>query len=268
MKPQEVYLAWAPADSIWSPWAIPVPFAQILFMTNEDKSELDGIQTLTDGFVPAPDLAVVLDLPGEQSARLGLALAMRGLRPVPVIDGSPGPDVFATAKGILFSGPTVVASRSIAVDMRQLMRWLYIGAAVLPSLNLTSNARPVFILDALRVGAANNLGPEVFDNRWKTFPQDFPSARFLKEQGISKVLLIQASASNPSEDLSHVLLRWQEDGIVIHAAPAGDFGSSHPIDIRRPPLFRSLWHRAWALIGLQRASRGEFGAWPRGSGSG
>jgi hypothetical protein len=30
VKPEEVYLAWAPTESIWSPWAIPVPFAQIV----------------------------------------------------------------------------------------------------------------------------------------------------------------------------------------------------------------------------------------------
>jgi hypothetical protein len=268
VKPQEVYLAWAPTDSIWSPWAIPVPFAQIVCVPINVESDLNGIQSLAEKLIPAPDLAVVLDLPGEQSARLGLALAMRGFRPVPVIDGSPGPDVLGTVKGVLLSGPTVVADRSIAVDMRQLMRWLCIGAVVLPSFNLTPNARPVFILDALRTGTANSLGPEVFDNRWKTFPQDFPSARFLKEQGISQVLLIQTSASEPSEDLGHVLLRWQEDGIAIHVASASNVGSSHPIQIHRPPLFRTLWYRALALIGLKRAANGGFGAWPHGSGGG
>ena len=267
MKPQEVYLAWA-VDSIWSPWAIPVPFAQILCVTIDVESELHGIQSLAEGLVLMPDLAIVLDLPGEHSARLGIALAMRGFRPVPVIDGSPGPDVLGTLKGLLFSGPTVVEDKNIAVDMRQLMRWLCIGAALLPSFNLTSNARPVFILDALRIGTTHSLGPEVFDNRWKTFPQDFPSARFLKEQGISQVLLIQTSASEPTEDLGHVLLRWQEDGIAIHAASAGNVGSSHPIQIHRPRLFRTLWYRALALIGLKRGARGGFGAWPHGSDGG
>jgi hypothetical protein len=234
----------------------------------DTENELKGLEGLAEGLSPEPDLAVVIDLPGEQSARLGLSLAMRGFRPVPVIDGSPGPDFLGIVSGAMLAGSSVVANRSVAVDMRQLIRWLCIGAAGLPSFNIALNARPVFLLDSMRTGAATGVGPEIFDNRWKTFPQDFPSARFLNEQRISRVLLIQACLEQPGEDLAHVLLRWQEGGIVIHAARADDLGASQLIRVHRPGLFRSLWYRALALIGLKRSASGGFGAWPHGSGGG
>ena len=268
MRPEEIYLAWAPAGSKWSPWAIPVPFAQIVCVPTDAESELRSIEGLAAGLESETDLAVVIDLPGEQSARLALSLAMRGFRPVPVIDGSPGPNSLSTVSAVLLAGPSIVANDSVAVDMRQLVRWLCIGATALPSFNLQPNARPVFLLDSMRTGSATGVGSEIFDNRWKAFPQDFPSARFLKEQGIGRVLLIQASVAQPCEDLAHVLLRWQEEGIAIHAASADDVKSRLPIQVYRPNSFRKLWYRMLALIGLKRSMAGGFGGWPQGSGGG
>lgn len=266
MKPEEVYLAWAPPDSIWSPWAIPVPFAQIVCISPDIEKELAVVDALEKGLTPESDLAVVVDLPGADAIRLGLGLALRGFRPVPVIDGSPGPDVLGTQP--LFGDSSAVAiSPSTAVDMRQTMHWLCLGAALLQPLKIAENAPPVFILDALRIGRVST-GPEVFDNRWKTFPQDFPSARFLKEQGIRRALLIQDIVAQPSEDLAHVLLRWQEEEISLYVSNAAACGSMEPIRINRPSHFRALWHRALALIGLRRGAAGGFGAWPQGSGGG
>src|SRR5260221_7980054 len=152
--------------------------------------------------------------------------------------------------------------------MRQTMRWLCIGAALLPTLKIATTATPVFLLDALRTGRRSTPGVELFDNRWKTFPQDFPSARFLEEQGIQRALLIQDTVAQPCEDLAHVLLRWQEEGISIFASSAAAPRSMALIRVSRPSQFRALWQRALALIGLRRAGEGGFGAWPQGSGGG
>jgi hypothetical protein len=268
MKPEEVYLAWAPPDSIWSPWAIPVPFAQIVCVPLETEKELAGVDDLANGLVLEADLVFVVDLPGADAIRLGLGLALRGFRPVPVIDGSPGPDILGTSQSMFAVSPAVTSSASTAVDMRQTMRWLCIGAVVLPTLKIAANAAPVFLLDALRLGRTPTVGTEVFDNRWKTFPQDFPSAGLLKEHGIRRALLIQDIVRQPNEDLAHVLLRWQEAGISIHAARAEHLNASESIRVNRPTRFRALWHWALALIGLSRAASGGFGAWPQGSGGG
>ena len=266
MKPEDVYLAWAPADSIWSPWAVAVPFAQIVCAGLEATEEMESVKDLAAGLTPEPDLAVILDLPGDQAVRLSLALASRGFRPVPLIDGSPGPQIPSVFPSLNVARPTGAAA--IAVDMRQTMRWLCIGAVQLASLSISANASPVFLLDALRTGIGQNFGPEVFDNRWKTFPQDFPSAKFLLEHGIRRILLIQDSVASPAEDLAHVLLRWQQGGLAIFAASVAAVDAPTLITVRRPSQFRALWHRALALLGLRRASTGGFGAWPHSSGGG
>ena len=49
MNPEEVYLSWAPPESVWSPWAIPVPFAQIVCVPLELERELAGIDFLAHG---------------------------------------------------------------------------------------------------------------------------------------------------------------------------------------------------------------------------
>ena len=268
MKPEEVYLAWAPPDSIWSPWTIPVPFAHIVCVPLELEQELVGVDALASGLRLESGLAVVVDLPGANAIRLGLSLALRGFRPVPVIDGSPGPDILGTSQPMFAGTSPATISGSTAVDMRQTMRWLCVGAGLLPALKIAPNAAPVFLLDGLRTGRTPIPGTEVFDNRWKTFPQDFPSARFLKERGIRRALLIQDISGQPREDLAHVLLRWQDEGILIYACSAVAPSSMESIQVNRPSWYRSLWHRALALIGLSRGASGGFGAWPQGSGGG
>ncbi len=90
------------------------------------------------------------------------------------------------------------------------------------------------------------------------FPQDFPSARFLVERKIKRVTLVQAEKTQPSEDLSHVLLRWQEAGIEILAKTNGDVGAPSGITVSRPSRFKESWYRA--LAGLRRSSVGAFGS--------
>jgi len=41
MTPEELYEVWAPPDSIWSQWVIPVPFAQIVCLDTEREKSLE-----------------------------------------------------------------------------------------------------------------------------------------------------------------------------------------------------------------------------------
>jgi hypothetical protein len=87
MTREEVFQIWASAESIWSPWAIPVPFAQMICVGKDIPFDLSGLAETADRFDAAPDLAMVLDLPGDKAIKLGLALAQKEFRPVPLIDG-------------------------------------------------------------------------------------------------------------------------------------------------------------------------------------
>lgn len=268
MTPEEVYQIWAPEESVWSPWAIPVPFAQMVCADlGGEFSDLLESEGVAAGFLPAPDLAMVVDLPGREAIHLGLALAQRGFRPVPVIDGSPGPGVSGLGGSWMDQGGELGPSGT-AVDMRQLLRGLCKGATLLKSLTIAANASPVFVLDAMRLAEGRPIGEGVFDNRWKTFPQDYPSARFLQERGVARVVVIQARAVQPQEDLSHVLLRWQEGGIRLETYGTTEGGLPRALYVNRPSAFRALWQRALAMFGLRRGAFGGFGDWPHGTGGG
>jgi len=250
MTPEEIYLRWAPESSPWSAWVIPVPFAQLTLLSWAQDTEPQlgfDLGDLAGAF--HKDVAIVVDLPGAQLIPFGLALARLGYRPVPVIDGSPGP------------------SQSV-VDMTVLLRELQLGAEVLDGLTIPRDAPPAFLLDAARMKGHHALRPELFDNRWKTFPQDFPSGRFLQEHGIGGVLLVQENAGQPQEDLAHVLLRWEEAGLRLKVFGTRTGGSSLELNVNRPSHFRMLWQRALAMLGLRRASIGGFGNWPQSTGGG
>jgi len=259
VTPEEIFLQWAPAQSIWSTWAIPVPFAQIPRQTTTlgDVGEAETFELPAVQFQVPANTTVILDLPGPASVGMALALAQLGMRPVPVIDGSPGSSL---------GGVPAVGETQVRVQMGETLRKLSVGARVLQGLSIAANARPVFVLDALRHGneAANHAAQ--FDNRWKTFPEDFPAAQFIQEQGITTALLVQEKTHQPSEDLAHVLLRWEEAGIQILAVGTEEPKNPRVIRVARPMRFRALWYRALELLGLQNGLFDWSGDWPRGSG--
>jgi len=268
MTPEEVYQIWAPVDSIWSPWAIPVPFAQMTCLDSAAPPDLSDVIEIARRFEPSADLAIVIDLPGERSIKLGLALAERGFRPVPVLDGSPGPGISGLGGTWMDEDPAALGASGVAVDMRGALRWLCRGAALLRELQIEANASPAFLLDACRMAPGQSITAKVFDNRWKTFPQDYPSARFLAERGIRRVVLIQEYGGQPQEDLSHVLLRWQQAGIGIEVFGTKLGAGPEQLSVNRPSFFRALWQRALAVLRLRPGAGGGFGDWPHSTGAG
>jgi len=264
MKREEVFLAWAPKDSIWSPWVLPVPFAQLNCLDFAPAVEVkaDSFPWIPEG--GKEEFAYILDLPGEQAIRYGLAMAGLGLRPVPVIDGSPGAGEFYFSREPQAS-TTPAWHPNVAVDMTELLRVLCEGASALVGTALPAAALPVFLLDARRMKADRLLNDEIYDNRWRVFPQDFPSAKFLLEHGVRRVLLVQERKGQPQEDLAHVLLRWQEGGIVIESVGASDGSSREEIPVTKPSWFRWIWYRALVALKLRRSWSGGFGGFPMSS---
>lgn len=262
MTTEELYALWAPRDSVWSPWVLPVPFAQLICpqgttLTEPPPFHLDW---LPEG--EPRDLAIVADLPGEDAIHYGLALLQRGYRPVPVIDGSPGPDRDPLIP--IHSSPVGAANKSASiVDMRGLLLALCQGAARLREMKLAPDAPPAFLLDCKRMTGAAYVIEGAFDNRWMVFPQDFPSSRFLRDHGIRRVAFVHDTfLTQPPDDLAHVLLRWQEDGIAIERKSARFGDAPVALQVNRPSRFRAAWYRALAALGLRRNDAGGFGGYP------
>ncbi|MFG0292538.1 MAG: hypothetical protein ACF8MJ_05230 [Phycisphaerales bacterium JB050] len=146
------------------------------------------------------------------------------------------------------------------VDTSRITAALCAGAAELQNTDIPDHAPPAFMLDALRTSMTGSASPGVYDNRWITLPQDFPSARFLLEKQIHAVCVLQPETKRPADDLLHVLRRWQDSGIRISRAALDAPGRFDQYTVLKPGLYKSLFYRTITRIGLKRHSAGGFGA--------
>lgn len=233
MNGERCYGIWAPDDSPWSAWAKPVPFSQLDRLGVKARAV-----TAFDGRLPryAADTAVIVELDGRDAVRAALALAHQGWRPVPLFNATMAP------KGV--------------VDLVPVMESLLAGAEVLEGITIRPHAPPAFLIDARRMNG--RPAPGAYDNRSIVLPQDFPSATMLVARGIRTVVLVQPEVGNPRQDLSHVLLRWQQAGLELRQEAVS--GAVETLVVTPPSLYRKAWHRMIALLGLRRSNVGGFGA--------
>lgn len=240
LNAEACFAVWAPDGAIWSPWAKPALFATgNVFASGElppDPSGAIDHPVLPEVFTAT---AVVIDLPGAESVRVGMAMAARGFRPVPLYNGTSGP-------------MPVVDNAALAAAIGQ-------QTTTLGALPLRPDAKPAFLLDSTRLTATTPIGPGRYDNRWVTLPQDFPSAALLQHHGLTQVTLIVAGGT-PMPDLSHVARRWQEAGLRIRLIDPATWSVTDPYDVPVPSLFRRAWYTASAMMGLRRANVGGFGS--------
>lgn len=240
MTRMELYEAWAPPESVWSRWAKPVLFAEMP-LTQTSEALGDALVETTGLSCPAPDerTALVVELPGVQSVVAGADLARRGYRPVPLFNAS--------------SGPAAI------LDVERIKAALRRYAPTLGALSIPADAPPAFLLDSERLAGSRIVAPGRFDNRWVVLPQDFPSGNFLLSQDIRSAALLRINGERVSDDLAHVLRRWQEAGMPLRRLSTTPGAKCRPLEVPRPSRFRALWYRALAVAGLRRNSAGGFG---------
>src|SRR5215469_3092864 len=188
MNKAEMYAVWAPDSSLWSPWTKPVLFAYLDAMAA--ASELPAASANLDWCPPAKDkVVVVVDLAGAESVLMGVALAERGYRPVPLYNAVPLPSGYPVLDPA--TGRNVAA-----VDVLPIISSLRRGAERLANLQISTDAPPVFLLDDNRQGDGRTMMEDEFDNRSVCFTTDFPSANFLLGHGFQQALIVQKSALN------------------------------------------------------------------------
>jgi hypothetical protein len=240
MTSQDCFAIWAPENALWTEWAKPVAFTGVV-MASLGEAPLDvpklEIPGLPEGW---SQTAIVVDLPGEEAVAAGLMLAARGFRPVPLFNGTMGPNA--------------------VIDVQQITRALGAAAPGLSQMTLAPDARPAFLLDSRRGELLGADDPGRYDNRWIVLPQDFPSAAFVLNKGIREVVVIQRQILTPAEDLSHVLLRWQRAGIRLKVIDLATGDVTDDVKLWRPSKFRMAWYVAVALLGLRRSNVGGFGS--------
>ncbi|QQO07805.1 hypothetical protein [Breznakiella homolactica] len=240
----KTYKLWAPDNAVWTAWAKPVLFATIPVGVPVKLviPKIGWIQSAEKNTM------VILDLPEKRGVEEALALAGLGYRPVPLYNGVFGPSGYA-----------------MAVDVSGIAKALYQGAVNLQDLRIPGDAPPAFMLDSSRMdGYSKPMGR--YDNRWCVFPQDMPSAAFLVQRGIKRIIV---RAGAVASDLSHILCRYQEQGIGIYLC--GDSKKIRPVTVSKPSEFKSLMYRFKVTLGLTRNAAGGFGGYvpePTQSGSG
>src|SRR5258708_8885675 len=99
---------------------------------------------------------------------------------------------------------------------KDIVSQLVSGTDTLRQLNLDPATPPAFLLDSRRM-AVQAPAPGQFDNRWVVFPQDFPSAVFLRAQQIERVLLLHRSPTTADPDLTMVMKPWKQAGLQVLA---------------------------------------------------
>jgi hypothetical protein len=242
LQPQELYELWTPPLATWSPWVKPVLFAHLVNTAppEEEARVLDAARGMSLDWAPraGDGCGIVLDLPGAEPIVMGLALALRGYQPVLLFNTTPGPGAL--------------------VDLNDPFRALRQSGAVMREARLDPGSPPAFLLDSRRMRGQSR--PKVYDNRWMTFPQDFPSGAALVRNGVREMLLVLDEPGRPADDLRHVLVRWQEAGVALSSANAyAREAARQPITVTKPFGLRLMCLRALTLLKLRRNSAGGFG---------
>lgn len=140
------------------------------------------------------DIAVIVDLPGNDSVKEGIAVARLGFRPIPIYNGT------NEQTGAI---PTV--------DNRDIQVALIKGALELQKTKISDNASPVFLLDSNRMDRFK-MDDSVFDNSWDIYYQDMPSAEYFLKSNIKKIIV---RGETIQKDLKKILYKFQKKGIKI-----------------------------------------------------
>jgi hypothetical protein len=282
---EAIYDVWAPAGGVWSQWARPVLFAQMLENAGPGRTGITSVTTrpvlfsttpenapastgdqpwrrLDVSWVPAAAepvavvvrprratnaahspvgerTALVVDMDGAESVHMGLALAARGYRPVPLFNACTG--------------------LHEVIDQRPIIDALRAGTEYLAAQSLPLGAPPAFLLDARRMSPFRRVGPGDFDNRWQVFPQDFPSVLFMIERRFTLAVLVQRGRKEPQDDVNDVLLGWQNFGVRVQVKDLFDAAAPTPVTLAQPAWYRWFPRRILETIGLRGAPRGGFG---------
>lgn len=194
MTNKECYRIWAPCGKKWSDWVRPVPF--IVAQANVKGYHLGELSIPMIDFIDESfhQAAIIVDLPGDESVEVGIALARRGYRPVPI-----------------YNGTIEQENARATVDNQTVGAALLWGAEVLKEIEIAEDALPAFLVDKNRLHRFK-VDAGVFDNSWDVYPQDLPSADYFLKNGIHKIIVISNSMS---KDLKAIFRKFKKKNIQI-----------------------------------------------------
>lgn len=191
---KEIYKIYAPACAKWAEWARPVPFVAIdTYNRKQIRDWLDRKVIFIKQH--EKDTAIFIDLPGKESIETGISLAHIGYRPIP-----------------LFNGTNEQIGSQATTNTYLIESALINGAEKLKNISLENNANPAFLLDSLRT-IRYRAKESIFDNSWDLYKQDIPTAKYFKENGIYKIIVVGETIQR---DLRKIFFEFQDSGIDFY----------------------------------------------------
>ena len=213
MENKELYRIWAPIEGeTWTRFAKPALFVNAYQTCGWNVHEADipdDVSYLIDNYT-----AIIVDMPGATGVEIGLGLAKIGYRPVPLYNG-----IHETNNGGLYN----------IVDNTPIINALMIGANTLRFANISPKAPPAFLLDYNRSTQLQST-EGMYDNRWNVELDDMPSFTYMKEQGISKIIIW--TEVRIQDDLITTINKYHEMGIDIMMFTKGVMHSVFTDDTR------------------------------------
>lgn len=194
MTNKEIYKIWAPEKKRWVDWVRPVPFINIDDSSSRKEFIDYRIPSINYLKEVLNDTALIIDIPGIDSIKEGIALAKLGYRPIPIFNGTDPP-----------IGTISTTNNQI---IKPLLIW---GAFELKNIKLKNDAPPVFLLDQNRLNRYK-INNGIFDNSWDIYDGDLPSPKYLLENGINKIIV---RSNFQAKDLRKILYKWQKNNIKI-----------------------------------------------------
>lgn len=194
MVGKEVYKIYAPDDAKWTEWVRPVPFVSIDIYNRKPISNwLDRKVMFINQY--EKDTAIFIDLTGKESIELGISLAHIGYRPIP-----------------LFNGTDEQTGSQATTDTYLIESSLINGCEKLKSISLDKNANPAFLLDSSRINRYR-AKESIYDNSWDLYKQDIPTAKYFKDNGIYKIIVV---GNTIQRDLRKIFFEFQDAGMEIY----------------------------------------------------
>ena len=194
MLGKEIYKIYVPSGAKWVEWVRPVSFVAI------DTYNRTPVSNWVDRNVMClkkyeKDTAIFVDLPGKESIELGIGLAHIGYRPIP-----------------LFNGTDEQIGSQATTHTYLIESCLINSGEKLKSILLKNDANPAFLLDSIRTNRYRSK-ESIFDNSWDLYKQDIPTAKYFKENGISKIIVI---GNTIQRDLRKIFFDFQNIGIQFY----------------------------------------------------
>lgn len=195
MTVKELYKIWAPYGKKWVDWIRPVPFVEMNHyskMYNHSEFFIPAISYID---MTCENTAVIVDLPGMESVEEGIGLAKLGFRPIPIFNGT------AEQNGARATVDNQSAGIALALAVNELVK-----------IELKDDALPAFLTDRNRL-QRYKMDVSVFDNSWDVYPQDLPTAEYLLQNDINKLVVV---GRDVAKDLKKILYDYQKKGIEIY----------------------------------------------------